>query len=485
MTPALPVTLAMWARQRLATALSPFVVGLGARVLAQVVAFALVVVASRHLGLEAFGVYAIAWAGAVISSALVYTGLYHAMLRAPDIDAASDTLFWLILAAGGVLGSVLLAAGLLAGGAGSTLGGALMAMAALPVLAAPASWNEAHLVRDERVRAASLHSPIGETAGLAFAIWGFGAGYGLGALIASRFVVVMVSLVITTALVRRLPKPTIRWDVAGNSARTAVPLWGTTGIGMFSAYGADLVLAFYLNPAAVGAFRGGARIAGTAADVVLQPMRILNWSRFSRLERAGERTAIRTAWCETQAVVAAILWPAFMGVGLLAEPLVAVVFDEMWLAAAPVLAVLCVSQAIAVPLAVMEPALVCTGRAALLVRLRVTAGLALLASLLVFGPWGAVSAAWGIALSTALVGGYVVTVLKRVLDLDARDLAETFAPAMALALLCGVSVFSLAPHVAALSPPKALLAHIALGAALWGAGVYLFVRTGWLRTPLP
>ena len=47
---------------------SPYVVGVGARVLGQLISFLAVAVASRFLDLTAFGVFALAWAVTVVAA---------------------------------------------------------------------------------------------------------------------------------------------------------------------------------------------------------------------------------------------------------------------------------------------------------------------------------------------------------------------------------------------------------------------------------
>jgi O-antigen/teichoic acid export membrane protein len=469
--------------RRLAPLASPFAVGVAARAGGQIIAFALVVVASRHLGLDAFGTYAVAWAGAVIATSFVYTGFYHALLRADDLEACIDTLFWVKTAVGGAGAAILAAAGLVVGGPGGAIGAALFAVAPLPLLAVPTAWNEAQLWRAGRARAASLQVLAGEAAGLAAAVAALDAGMGLWGLILSRYVASLTGLAVTTAMVRRCPRARFGAGAARMAGRTAWPLWGTTGIGMFSAYGADLVLAAFLTPAAVGAYRSGARIAVTASDVVLQPLRMLGWSRLARLEREGDRSGIARSWRGDVALACAMLWPASAGLALLAEPLVVLVFDPSWAAAAPVLAVLALARALSVPMALMEPALMCTGRGALQFRLRLASGVALLLALLTLGRFGPVEAAWAVMISTGAMSLVCLAVVARVLGLSARAVATAFLPGAGLAALCGGSVFALAPLVAPLPPLPATLAHIVLGAALWAAGVALLFRLKALALP--
>ncbi|MEM9247689.1 MAG: oligosaccharide flippase family protein [Pseudomonadota bacterium] len=464
---------------------SPYVVGVGARIGGQIVAFALVMVAARHLSLTEFGTYALAAAAGVIATTFVFTGLYHALLRSTDIEADRDTLFWL-QAAVGLLGTLAIIATALAfGGLDTALGGALFATALLPLLAVPNAWNEAQLVRAARARAASLYVLASEALGLVAAILLLNAGWGLYALIAARYVTVLTAIVMTVVLVRRVPRPRFAPQTLRRARGTALPLWGTSGIGMFSAYGADMVLAAFLSPAAVGAYRSGARIATTASNVIFQPLSMLSWSRFARLEQEGDRQGITDAWASNMALSCALLWPILAGVALVAEDLVVTLFDPSWAAAAPVLAILCLSHAVAAPQALMEPMLMCLKRARLHVTLRVLRGLLLLVALLGIGRYGAPAAAWAMVLTAGVSSVIALAVVMRLLALRPGRLLRIYWPGATLALGVAASIPLAAPWLNDLAPPTALACHVTLGAALWAAGMSALVRRNVLTIPKP
>lgn len=469
---------------RLARIASPFAVGVGARIGGQAIAFALVVVASRHLSLAEFGVYALTWAAAVIATTFVFTGFYHAILRADDLEARVDSLFWLTALVGALGGAIIFVTALLVG-IDTDVGGALLIAAPLPLIAAPSAWNEAQLVRARRARAASLYTLATETVTLIVAVILLRQGQGVMALLTARWVAAFAGLAITTALVRRIPRLRLRGADAREGGRTALPLWGTSAIGMFTHYGADIVLAAFLSPAAVGAYRSGARIAMTAADVVFQPLRMLSWSRFSRMEQQGQRGAIRTAWCENTAFACAMLFPVMAGVGLLAEDFVVTVFDESWAAAAPVVAILCLSRTIATPQSLAEPTLMCMDKARLQVMLRVFSGVVLLIGLLTIGRHGPEAAAWSVTAAMLATTILTIAVLVRVLGLTAGELARAFVPGLAIAALCAASVFALAPRLEGMATGLALLVHIAAGAAIWAVAIAALMRLRVLILPTP
>lgn len=235
---------------------SQYVFGVVTRIGGQITAFTLIIVASWHLDLAEFGTYALAWALVVIANAHMFTGFYHAVLRCHDVQNDADTLFWMILALGFVAMVIIAGIGQAAGGMREPVGQVMMAMSPIPLIFALTAWNEALLVQAARIRAASGHVLASECVGLAVALTAFWAGLGLFSLILSRLVWALSGVLFTSAMVRRCPRPRFDPSVAQAALRTALPIWGSVNVTMFSNYGADLVLAVFLSPAAVGAYRG-------------------------------------------------------------------------------------------------------------------------------------------------------------------------------------------------------------------------------------
>jgi hypothetical protein len=128
-------------------------------------------------------------------------------------------------------------------------------------------------------------------------------GWQIGALIVARYVTVVVGVGLTGALVRRLPRVRLRRETARTAAETVLPLWRTNSVHLFTNYGADIVLGAFASAAMVGAYRGGARIAVTESNLVVQPLTVLTWSRPTRIEKTGTGpAALRDAWMANMAI---------------------------------------------------------------------------------------------------------------------------------------------------------------------------------------
>lgn len=446
---------------------SPFAVGVMSRFSGQIIAFVTVMVSSRFLDLAEFGTFVLAWALAVIANSFVFTGFYQSLLRSSDADDDRDTFFWLIFGVGVISALVIGAVGLVAGGMATQSGQAFCLLAPIPILMSIVAWNEAQLVSTKRIRAASSYVVLSEFSALIVAYFCLKAGYGLFSLIAARYAMALVAITLTTSLVGNFPRFRINKETVMGCKSTVPPLWATTAMGMFSNYGTDIVLGAFLNPIAVGAYRGGARIATTISDLVLQPMVMLSWSRFTSLEKDGRSDLMKDAWLENMTLAAALVWPVMLSVAMLAPELVAVMFDETWLPAAPIVALLSISRAVRFLSTLLEPTMICCGKPRIQLKIRFIGVALLMIFLLAFGRFSVEAAATAHLLASAVVGVLSIGATVAVLGLSRSDLVRTFLPGMALALACAMAILGTTQLRTNVDSITGLLATIGVVVVIW------------------
>lgn len=468
------------------TLTSPFAVGAACRIGAQISAFAMVLLASRALTLAEFGAYAIASALAVIFTTLVYTGIYHILMRSSDIARDRDTFFALQLGLGLVGGGVMVGAALVFGDpAHGSTAYALVALAPIPVLAALSSWLESQLVRAGRIRTTSAAVLASEVVGLAAAWALFQAGHGIGALIASRFASMGFILVLYMVLLRRLPGLRLRRDTARHALGEAWPLWGSVSLGMLGNYGADLILGAFLSAGAVGAYRAGSRVANAAADVVIQPLGTISWARFARLEANSSAELIRDAWKENMALGCALMVPTMLSLSYLAPALVPVLLGPSWGEAAGVVTILALARATSAMSFLLEPTLTCLGRVRLQFYLRIGDAALLLTLLLTLGRGGAEAAAYAVLIKEIALVVAALAAMMLTARLGPGDLVETLAPGVGLSLFCLAVLYASTQLPQDLGPMVNLTLTIAALALVWFVSVAGLLRRRVLVLPHP
>ena len=474
------------ARMRVASVLlSPFVIGVGSRMAVQVIAFAQIMIAARYIDISGFGTYTLGWATSVIFVSLVYTGFYQALLRSPDFEADRHTGFWSMAAIGAGGAVVMAGVALLLSQSDGTLATVFVSLAPIPFLRALVAWNELHLIRDRRVRLVSLYGMASESVALGITWLGLIQGMGLFALVYGRYAALAVDCCVALVSSRSYPAFRFSWPALGRLRLTALPLWGTSAMAMSANYGADLILGGFMNTAAVGAFRGGARISQTAADLVFQPMNTIAWSRMSQVEKAGRHHELGAIWLESMGFGALLLWPILVAFGVLAQDLVVFLFDTSWLPAAPVIVILCLSRGVGFLAVLLEPAMVCQNKGTTQMWVRGAALVAFLVALASFGRFGAPQAAVAHLVMSTVSAILAIAVIFPSLQINTRAAVTAMLPATLLSLLCFGGLILTAGVRAQLGPTDGLLAAIAGLVVVWVLTVAWCLKRGIVTLPRP
>ncbi len=457
----------------LSVLLSPFVIGVVSRMAVQVIAFAQIMIAARYIDMSGFGTYTLGWATCVIFVSLVYTGFYQALLRSPDFLAERDTGFWSMVAIGGGGALVMGVVALVLSGSDATLSSVFLCLAPIPLLRALVAWNELHLIRDRKVRIVSTYGMASEIVAMLVAWLCLKDGMGLFALVYGRYAALVVDCLVALIASRSWPGIRINAPAFGRLGKTAFPLWGTSAMAMSANYGADLILGGFMNTAAVGAYRGGARVSQTAADLVFQPMNTIAWSRMSQYEKAGRHAELGSVWLENMGFGALLLWPILVAFAVLAQDLVIFLFDKTWLPAAPVIVILCLSRGVGFLSVLLEPSMVCQGRGTTQMWVRGAALGAFLISLATFGRYGAAQAAWAHVVMSSVSAVLSIAVIFASMKISFVAAARSLAPATGLSLLCYAGLEVTSALRADLGATDGLLAAIAGLAVTW------IVVVGW------
>lgn len=463
---------------------SAFSMAILSRVVVQLSALVQIMVASRYFGLSEFGAYALAWACTVIFKTFIYTGYYQALLRSKAPKEDGPVIFGVMCLIAVVSACFSLIVGMLLRDTQPLAAQMFVALAFLPLIDALVAWNEVTLLRQRRMRTTTTTvalAEIGATLALVIVLM---QGMGPLALVVARYVGVTLHAVVSTAVVRSWPGLALRTQVLARYWHTAFPLWVGAGAGMLTNYGADLVLGGYLSPQEVGAYRGGARISLTAADLVQQPLTMLSWSRFSRLTSSGRRRGLAQVWRVNLSFGAAVAWPVLTCVALLSTQIVTVVFDETWLPAADVILILCPVFAIRLMSSQLEPTLTSVERGYLQLRIRLFGLGLLILGLLLFGRYGAEAAALTQLATASVIAMIALWATKSVLSLTWGQIFRTFLPGAGLSLLCAGLVMLTEPMREALAPDWGLLLTVLLVACLWACATAAAVRRRLLRLPM-
>lgn len=237
-------------------------------------------------------------------------------------------------------------------------------------------------------------------------------------------------------------------------------------LGRIASEGNKLIIGYGLDLAQVSLYDRAQRLPLIARGALFIPISRVLMPAFSRALRNGE--AIGPQVARLLAYSGALIWPAFLVLGLLSEPVVLLLFGANWSGAIPVLPWLLAANAMSVLLPQPEPILLPHTKPWRLVALR---GIQLVSSIglgLLAVSYGLEAYAATRVLSAAIFIGVLWVVAGRFMEVSVTRIAALHVRSGALALLTALPTLGL--HLSGVSG-LALLAGAALAPLFWLAGL--------------
>lgn len=293
---------------------------------------------SRLLAPEIFGLLAMVSAVLAFGQAMLPTHAAEALVQMRRLKAAhGDSLFVTLQALGIAAACLMVAGGQAAERFFSTLGLAhLVTAAAFTVyLQALAAVPRALLVRRMRFAAIAKAELGAEAAGGAVGIAMAAAGYGVWSLIAMQ----VVARAVESAVLWRVSRwrPRLRWsaphirELLGFGVSRTLIVW----VRFLDAQLPRLLLGHYFGAAELGGFFFARRLVEACEKLLVSPIQAVGMPAFARLQ--DDADAVRKAYRSGSRLTAAVLFPAFAGLALLAPVLTPLLFGESWVAAIPLI----------------------------------------------------------------------------------------------------------------------------------------------------
>ena len=407
----------------------------------QAINFAVFVALARILGAESLGLMGMAAAFVLMSEALVRESFSDFLIAADAPDAGQlNATFWMLAGFGTALTGLLLAfAGPIARLYGQPEVEALVRVLSLTVLMiALTAVPVALLRRALRFKVLSLRAVAGVLAGGLTGVGMALAGYGVWSLVAQRVVQVLVNIVLAWVVVGWRPGLEFRradvvrvWSFGGR-------VLGLRAAELSATQLPAVLIGSVLGPVALGFFQLAWRIVEIGSFLIVTPLRLASQPAFAALRRSGAEPARLLMRISRLSGLVAI--PAFVGLSVLAQPVVVLVFGPSWRGAAPVLAVLAMLGAYFCIEKIHQAFCLAAGRAtATSVLGWVEVMLAVALAWLLRG-WGVAGMAAGVVLAFYLLWPLRVHVVSRIAGLSLAQIMQTHILPLAGALLMALAV---------------------------------------------
>lgn len=466
---------------------------LSAKVVSQVAQIAAFILAARTLTSHEFGFYAYSSAFALLFVAIAEGGWGEFVLNTADYRQRLPEIATISIASGGLVTMVGLAAtAIIDWHFQQPEEAAIIALFSCWILpSALSTVYDAVIVAEGRLRDLALIRMLGEAAGFAVVILGIMSGWGVVSFVAGRLAYQLLVLGASMLAVRWLP--TIRWnwvfvrEVLGFSRHIVANRF----IILFRSYSATILVGSFLGLAEAGYYRAAERIVAAVSELVGEPARILAWFNLRKAAASSDDPATarpeigRTA-TNLMTVLVTVSLPIYVGLALIADPLVRVVLGDSWAPTAVILSLLALKQVLLIPGYVTEPLLTLSGNIrkmppAVLINSLVVVGL-----LLVLAPFGVLAAALGqcaasvvsFLVSVRLQSRYGSLRWDRVLRDCSFSLFALFAMVVAV-----VTFSSLAGMLSVAGAPSIAL-QVAVGTLIYFATLAAGHRLGFATFPV-
>lgn len=235
----------------------------------------------------------------------------------------------------------------------------------------------------------------------------------------------------------------------------------------------DLIIGKVLDVAAVGMFSKALGLLGVFNQAITSAVSPVVFPLFAA--RARDGGDVRAAYLSTISYVTALAWPFFAFAGLMALPLLNLLYGPQWNAAVPLIRIMCFSSASYSMFSMARYLFVATGHVKAQAKLDTIAVPVRVGAVLLAAPFGLVWVAWAV-FAGALFRCWIT--YRYLVRLSGLELAQMLRAVGKSLLLCGLTAAP-AALVLLLWPPQTgrLLWPLALAGAgallCWCAGVVL------------
>jgi O-antigen/teichoic acid export membrane protein len=307
----------------------------------QVVSLAIFFVLARLLGPAEFGLVALADVFLVFMQVFLAEGFAKALIQRQQIDHSHlDTVFWLNL------GMSLLLCAITLGSAGwlaqqfdtPALAPILRAFSVLFVITSFSTVQQAVLERAFAFRVMALRSLVAMAVSGGVGVTMALAGAGVWSLVGQRIVYELLAVAVLWRLSDWRPGLSVNLAALKQLWGFGINTFGFNVLTFFHSRADDLLIGYFLGATALGYYSVAYRVLTILTYLLVNTSQQVALPVFSRLQ--DDLPRLRQAYCQATQLTSLIALPTFVGVAVLAQPLVLVVFGDQWLPAVPVLQLL-------------------------------------------------------------------------------------------------------------------------------------------------
>ncbi|MGJ5620580.1 lipopolysaccharide biosynthesis protein [Sulfitobacter sp. MF3-043] len=303
--------------------------------------FIVFAILARLLGVEAFGLLAMAAAFVLFSEFLVRESISDILLTHEELSPDRlNSVFWLLAVLGGVLTALLfLGAGPVAWFYGEALAGDLLVgLSPTVMMIALTAVPVAILRREMLFRVLALRAVVGAVIGGIVGITMALSGYGVWALVGQRLATTATNIVMAWGAVSWRPAFSISRDHIREVLKFGHRIIGLRAAELAAVQSPAVIIGALMGPTQAGFYAIAWRVVEITSFLLITPFRTVAQPAFGAMAREGGEAS--SLLIDLMRLTGFAAFPAFAGLAVLSEPILVLLFGQKWIPAAPVLSLM-------------------------------------------------------------------------------------------------------------------------------------------------
>lgn len=264
-------------------------------------------------------------------------------------------------------------------------------------------------------------------------------GFGVWALIAQYMVNTVIDTVFLFSLVRWIPKRTFSWNKAKPLIRYGSKIMITDLIGTVCNNAADFIIGLRYNTASLAYYTKGKQLPNLLKQNIYTSLISVLFPGLSKV--ADDSTKVKEIAQKSIRLLSYVLYPLMIGLIVVVEPLILVLYTEKWISIAPYVRIICLEVLLSVPGTIALQTVKAIGRGDLMLKAEFVRKPIFLLALIMSLKYGVMVVAL-VAPFSALVDLIINGVMtKKNIKYSLFEQLIDCSPALIMSIIMGIVVF--------------------------------------------
>lgn len=410
----------------------------------QAISFVIIVILSRLLAPEAFGLVALATVFTDIIQIFMDQGLSAAIVQRADLEREHlDTAFWIsvlmgtVLAIVGIAGSDLIAAFFKE----PRLAPVLRWLSITFIISTLSSTQLAILQRKLAFKSLAARSMTAKTMGGIVGVIMALTGFGVWSLVGQKIAGSIAGVIVLWRASDWRPGFNISKKHYVELFNFGVSIVGNNLLVVVMQRSDDFLIGLYLGPTLLGYYTIGYRLLLITISLVTGIINAVAFPAFSRLQDSPER--MRRAFYQVIQYTTLLAFPVFIGLGILAPELIPAIFGAKWTPSVPVMQVLALIGILQSVIAFKGSVMRAFGKPSWQFGIMLLTSVSSVLGFLLVVRWGIVAVAASLVTVNYLLAPVSYVAVRRLINIDLRTYLGQFVAPLSASLLMVIVIIGL------------------------------------------